>query len=152
MANATFAAGCFWGVEELFRQQPGILSTQVGYSGGYTINPTYEQVCTDTTGHAEAINIEYDPQQISYQKLLQIFFQNHNPTTLNYQGSDRGSQYRSVIFYHNDEQKSLALDYIQQLEKSKHFKQPIVTTVIAFNTFYRAEEYHQQYIKKRKGW
>jgi peptide-methionine (S)-S-oxide reductase len=147
--KATFAAGCFWGVEELFRNTPGVLSTQVGYTGGHTQNPTYKEVCTDRTGHAEAVEIEYDPERISYEELLEIFWANHDPTTLNRQGPDIGTQYRSAIFYHSPEQKAAAIASKQALEQSGRFRRPIVTEIVPAGPFYRAEEYHQQYLAKR---
>lgn len=146
---ATFAAGCFWGVEELFRTRKGVLKTTVGYMGGKKEHPTYEDVCSDTTGHAEAVQIEYDPSQISYEELLQIFWENHNPTTPNRQGPDVGSQYRSVIFYHTPEQKTRAQESKETLEKSGKYKTPIVTEILAAEPFYPAEDYHQQYLEKR---
>ncbi len=149
MAIATFGAGCFWGVEETFRTTPGVTNTAVGYSGGKTINPTYEQVCTDQTGHAEVVQVEYDPQQVQYQTLLRIFFSNHNPTQLNRQGPDEGSQYRSVIFYHSDEQKKEAETMKHALDASGSFHRPIVTAIEKAQKFFRAEEYHQQYLAKR---
>jgi peptide-methionine (S)-S-oxide reductase len=147
--KATFAAGCFWGVEELFRNTPGVLSTQVGYTGGHTDNPTYKEVCTDRTGHAEAVEIEYDPQRVSYEQLLEIFWANHDPTTLNRQGPDIGTQYRSAIFYHNPEQQAAAIASKRALEQSGRFHRPIVTEILPAGPFYRAEEYHQQYLAKR---
>ncbi len=147
--KATFAAGCFWGVEQLFRKTPGVISTRVGYIGGSTPNPTYQQVCTDKTGHAEAVEIIFDPDQISYAELLNIFWDNHNPTTLNRQGPDIGSQYRSVVFYHTPEQAETAKNIKNELEKSQRFMQPIVTQIVAAETFYPAEEYHQNYLNKR---
>lgn len=149
MAKATFAAGCFWGVEETFRQIKGVNSTAVGYTGGTTKNPSYKDVCTGTTGHAEAVEVEFDPAQVSYRELLAAFFQNHNPTTLNSQGPDFGTQYRSAIFYHDAEQEAAARESIAALEKAGIFKRPIVTEVKLAGTFYRAEEYHQQYLAKR---
>lgn len=149
MERATFAAGCFWGVEELFRQTPGVLNTKVGYTGGQVLNPTYEQVCEDETGHAEAVLVEYDPQQISYLKLLEIFWQNHNPTTLNRQGPNVGTQYRSAIFYHSEAQRQDAEQSRAQLEASKIYKNPIVTQILPAAPFFAAEEYHQQYLAKR---
>lgn len=147
--KATFAAGCFWGVEELFRTQPGVLSTQVGYTGGHTQDPTYKAVCSHQTGHAEAVSLIFDPEQISYQKLLALFFENHDPTTHHRQGPDVGSQYRSVIFYHTPSQKEEALKAIAELTQLKKFDHPIVTEVLPAVEFYPAEDYHQQYIKKR---
>lgn len=149
METATFAAGCFWGVEATFRQVPGVVSTAVGYMGGTLENPTYQDVCTDKTGHAEAVQITYDPSKTSYNDLLRVFWQNHDPTTPNRQGPDVGTQYRSVIFYHTPEQEALARASIEDLERSGAFKRPIVTEIVPASTFYRAEEYHQQYLEKR---
>jgi len=145
---ALFAAGCFWGVEAIFREAKGVVNTTVGYAGGKTKNPTYAEVCTDKTGHAEAVQVEFDPAVISYQELLDIFWNMHDPTTLNQQGPDVGSQYRSAIFYHNSEQKKLALDSKKKLEISKVFKDPITTEILPAGEFYPAEDYHQQYFKK----
>lgn len=147
--KATFAAGCFWGVEEAFRHIKGVTSTTVGYTGGTKENPTYKDVCTGTTGHAEAVEVEFDPAQVSYRELVAAFFQNHNPTTLNRQGPDVGAQYRSAIFYHDAEQEAEARDSIAALEKARIFNRPIVTEVKPAAPFYRAEEYHQQYLAKR---
>lgn len=149
MALATFGAGCFWGVEETFRQVPGVINTTVGYMGGTLENPTCEDVCTDRTGHAEVVQIEYNPEQVSYLDLLDIFWNNHNPTTLNRQGPDVGTQYRSVIFYHNEEQKKLAEASKEKMDKSGRWKNPIVTEITPASTFWRAEEYHQRYLQKR---
>jgi peptide-methionine (S)-S-oxide reductase len=149
MALATFGAGCFWGVEEVFRQIPGVKNTTVGYMGGTTENPTYEEVCTDQTGHAEVVQVEYDPEQVTYEDLLDVFWNNHNPTTLNRQGPDVGTQYRSVIFYHTDEQKQAAEASKKQLDQSGKWKDPIVTQIEPASTFWRAEEYHQRYLQKR---
>jgi len=149
MAKATFAAGCFWGVEEAFRKIKGVTSTTVGYTGGTTKNPSYKDVCTGRTGHAEAVEVEFDPAQVSYRELLAAFFQNHNPTTLNSQGPDFGTQYRSAIFVHDAEQEAEAREAIATLEKSHIFKRPIVTEIKPASDFYRAEEYHQQYLAKR---
>ena len=149
MGKATFGAGCFWGVEEAFRQTPGVTSTAVGYAGGTLNNPTYEQVCSGRTGHAEVVQVEFDPEQVSYEQLLQVFWENHNPTQLNRQGPDIGTQYRSAIFYHSPEHKAVAEQSKQQLEASGQFNRPIVTQIEAASTFYRAEEYHQQYLAKR---
>ncbi|PTX49623.1 peptide-methionine (S)-S-oxide reductase [Melghirimyces profundicolus] len=149
MARATFGAGCFWGVEELFRKVDGVTSTAVGYMGGTKENPTYEEVCTNRTGHAEVVDLEYDPSVVSYEELLQIFWDNHNPTTLNRQGPDIGSQYRSVIFYHTPEQKEIAEKSKKELEASGKWKDPIVTQIEPAGPFYRAEEYHQRYLQKR---
>ncbi|MEK0350073.1 MAG: peptide-methionine (S)-S-oxide reductase MsrA [Nitrosopumilus sp.] len=146
--KATFGAGCFWHVEDLLSKTKGVKSTKVGYVGGQLPNPTYEEVCTDKTGHAEAVEVEYDPNEISYEELLDVFWKNHNPTTLNRQGPDIGIQYRSVIFYHNDEQKEIAEKSKQTLEKSRQFENPIITEIVPTPTFYDAEEYHQKYFKK----
>ena len=149
MAMATFAAGYFWGVEATFRQLPGVLSTRVGYTGGRLENPTYKDVCTDTTGHAEAVEVEYDPAKISYDKLLEVFWENHDPTQLNRQGPDFGKQYRSAIFFHDDEQERAAKASKEALEKSRRFSKPIVTQIVPAEKFYEAEDYHQQYLEKR---
>jgi peptide-methionine (S)-S-oxide reductase len=147
--KATFGAGCFWGVEETFRQLPGVSSTAVGYAGGAKDNPTYEDVCSDATGHAEVVEVEFDPAEIAYTKLLDVFWSNHNPTTLNRQGPDVGTQYRSAIFYHSPEQKQQAEASRAALEKSGRFPRPIVTQIEPAPKFWRAEEYHQQYLRKR---
>ncbi len=149
MAKATFAAGCFWGVEATFRQLPGVTATRVGYIGGKTSNPTYKDVCTDATGHAEAVEVDYDPAKISYARLLETFWENHDPTQLNRQGPDWGTQYRSVIFYHTPEQEKEARASKEALEKSGRFRKPIVTQIVPDETFYEAEDYHQQYLEKR---
>jgi peptide-methionine (S)-S-oxide reductase len=146
--KATFAAGCFWGVEEAFRQLPGVVRTAVGYTGGHAPNPTYELVCSDRTGHAEAVEIEYDPAQVTYEDLLALFFKLHDPTTKNRQGPDVGSQYRSAIFYHSDEQRQAAEAAKFSLQASGKFHRPIVTQIVPATDFYRAEEYHQQYFAK----
>lgn len=146
--TATFAAGCFWGVEHKFSQIKGVLSTVVGYTGGQVKNPTYKLVCTNTTGHAEAVKITFDPSQVSYSELLDDFFAIHDPTQLNRQGPDIGTQYRSAIFYHSEEQKKDAEKAIEQLEKSERFWKPIVTEILPASEFNEAEEYHQQYIEK----
>lgn len=148
--KATFAAGCFWGVEELFRKVKGVSSTMVGYTGGAFENPTYEDVCSGTTGHAEAIQVEYDPSITSYEDLLMIFWSNHNPTTLNRQGPDVGEQYRSAVFYHTQEQESVAQKMKEKLqdEAMKRFGKEIVTEIKPVSTFYKAEEYHQKYLEK----
>ncbi len=148
---ATFAAGCFWGVEEAFRKVKGVKSTMVGYSGGKFENPAYEDVCSDKTGHAEALQIIYDPKEVSYERLLDIFWSIHNPTTKNRQGPDIGSQYRSMICYHTTEQEALAKKSKENLEKSGKFKNGIVTEIVPVSKFYRAEEYHQKYYQKRGG-
>jgi peptide-methionine (S)-S-oxide reductase len=147
--KATFGAGCFWGVEETFRKLKGVVSTAVGYAGGTKDNPSYEDVCTDETGHAEVVEVEFDPSQISYNQLLDIFWSNHNPTTLNRQGPDVGKQYRSVIFYQSSEQKATAESSKDELEKSRRFNRPIVTQIELAPKFWRAEEYHQRYLEKR---
>ena len=147
--KAIFAAGCFWGVEATFRQIKGVISTSVGYTGGKLENPTYEQVCTDKTGHAEAVEIIYDPQKVSYETLLDVFWENHNPTTLNRQGPDIGTQYRSAIFFQDEAQKKAAELSKEKLEKSGQYKSPIVTQIIPAAPYYRAEDYHQQYLEKR---
>src|SRR5438874_11106847 len=144
MAKATFAAGCFWGVEATFRQLPGVNSTRVGYTGGKLANPTYEDVCGDSTGHAEAVEVDYDPAKLSYEKLLEVFWENHDPTQLNRQGPDWGTQYRSAIFFHTDEQESEAKISKEQLEKSGRFKKPFVNQIVPEVTFYPAEDYYYQ--------
>jgi peptide-methionine (S)-S-oxide reductase len=149
MAKATFAAGCFWGVEEAFAHVPGVISTTVGYTGGTTKNATYKEVCTGKTGHAEAVEVEFDPEKVSYLQLLSVFFQNHNPTTLNRQGPDFGTQYRSAIFYHDANQENDARAAISTLQREKVFPRPIVTQVVPAVEFYRAEEYHQKYLEKQ---
>jgi peptide-methionine (S)-S-oxide reductase len=149
MAKATFAAGCFWGVEATFRQLPGVISTRVGYTGGNSPNPTYKEVCTDTTGHAEAVEIDYDPAKLSYDKLLEVFWENHDPTQLNRQGPDWGKQYRSAIFFHTPEQEAAAKASKEHLEKSRRFSKPIVTQIVPAVTFFEAEDYHQQYLEKK---
>ena len=147
--KATFGAGCFWGVEETFRTLPGVISTAVGYAGGTKDHPTYEDVCSDRTGHAEVVEVEFDPEAISYDKLLDVFWSNHNPTTLNRQGPDVGRQYRSVVFYHSPEQKAQAEAAKKALDRSGKFPRPIVTQIEPAPPFWRAEEYHQKYLQKR---
>ncbi len=147
---ATFAAGCFWGVEELFSKEDGVVSTRVGYSGGKIKKPTYRQVCGGDTGHAESVEITFDPQKISYEKLLNIFWENHDPTTVNRQGPDVGEQYRSVVFYHSEEQKETAERMKKKMEESKKFDRPIVTQIVPSEPFYAAEAYHQKYFKKQQ--
>ena len=147
--HATFGAGCFWGVEETFRKLPGVIETAVGYMGGTTERPTYEQVCSDRTGHAEVMQVTYDSEKISYEKLLEIFWNSHNPTTLNRQGPDVGTQYRSAIFYHTPQQKEIAEKSKEELEKSGKWKSPIVTEITSAQNFWKAEEYHQKYLMKR---
>jgi peptide-methionine (S)-S-oxide reductase len=149
MEKATFGAGCFWGVEATFRQVKGVTHTAVGYEGGTFPNPTYHDVCTDLTGHAEVVRVEYDPSQVSYDDLLNVFWENHDPTQMNRQGPDFGTQYRSVIFYHTPEQQAAAEASKERLERSGRYRKPIVTQIVPASTFYRAEEYHQQYLEKR---
>ncbi len=151
MAKATFGAGCFWGVEEEFRKVPGVLATAVGYAGGTTQSPTYQDVCSDATGHAEVVEVEYDPAKVSYDDLLEVFWSNHNPTQLNRQGPDVGTQYRSAIFFHSPEQEAAARASKARLEKSGRFSRPIVTEIAPAAPFWRAEEYHQRYFEKRGG-
>jgi len=148
-STAVFAAGCFWGVEETFRATPGVLATAVGYTGGLTEKPTYKEVCTDTTGHAEAVRVEYDPQKVGYGQLLQIFFANHDPTQVNRQGPDFGKQYRTGIFVRSEEQRALAQSVKDALQKSGRFVRPIVTEITPVAEFWMAEDYHQQYLAKR---
>ena len=149
MQKATFGAGCFWGVEAVFQQIKGVTSTAAGYSGGSFDNPTYKNVCTDKTGHAEVVQVKYDPAQVSYEQLLDVFWSNHDPTTRNQQGPDVGTQYRSVIFYHSPQQKEAALASKTKFEKSGKYKRPLVTEIVSASTFWRAEDYHQQYLEKR---
>jgi len=151
MAKATFGAGCFWGVEEDFRKVPGVTATAVGYSGGTVANPTYEDVCSDRTGHAEVVQVEYDPAKASYDSLLDVFWNGHNPTQLNRQGPDVGTQYRSVIFFHTPEQEAEPRASRERLAKSGKFARPIVTEISPAQPFWRAEEYHQRYFEKRGG-
>ena len=149
---ATFAAGCFWGVEEAFSKVNGVKSTMVGYTGGLFDNPTYRDVCTHKTGHAEAVQIEFDPNEVSYEDLLSVFWSVHNPTTKNRQGWDIGSQYRSLIAYHTPEQESLAKESKEKLENSGKFRgRRIVTEIVPASTFYKAEDYHQKYYQKKGG-
>lgn len=147
--KATFGAGCFWGVEATFRQVPGVTATAVGYAGGKTKNPTYKEVCTDETGHAEVVEVQYDPAQVSYDTLLNIFWENHDPTTKNRQGPDWGSQYRSAIFFHSPEQEAQAKASRDRLQASGKWSRPIVTEITPAPEFYKAEDYHQQYLEKR---
>ena len=147
--KATFGAGCFWGVEATFRQVPGVVSTAVGYLGGTLANPTYKDVCSGRTGHAEVVEVEYDPSRVSYDDLLAVFWENHDPTTLNRQGPDVGAQYRSAIFFHTPEQEAAARASKEERERSGSYRRPIVTEITPASTFYRAEEYHQQYLEKR---
>lgn len=148
LKKATFGAGCFWGVEALFRKVPGVVEAVSGYTGGTLPNPTYEDVCNSETGHAEAVEVTYDPEQVSYERLLEVFWNNHNPTTPNQQGVDVGSQYRSVIFYHDEEQKKLAEASKETMGQSGKWPRPIVTEIVPAQTFYKAEEYHQRYFEK----
>lgn len=145
MDTATLANGCFWCTEAIFQQLEGVLKVTSGYSGGHVVNPTYKEVCTGTTGHAECIQIVFDPSKISFDELLSVFWQTHDPTTLNKQGNDEGPQYRSAVFYHNEEQKAKALKYKEELSKSGAFDRPIVTEISPFTSFYAAENYHQDY-------
>ena len=149
MEKATFGAGCFWGVEATFRSIPGVVSTLVGYCGGKTDNPTYKDVCTDTTGHAEAVEITFDPAQLPYEQLLETFWKLHDPTTPNRQGPDVGSQYRSVIFFHSPAQEAAARAAKERLDKSGKFRNPVVTQIVPAAPFYKAEDYHQRYLEKR---
>jgi peptide-methionine (S)-S-oxide reductase len=146
---ADFAAGCFWGSEATFRKVPGVLATEVGFEGGTTTNPTYSDVCTDKTGHAETVRVTYDPTQVTYQQLLNIFFENHDPTTGDHQGPDYGTQYHSVIFYHDENQKELAEAEKARRDASGEYVGPIVTRILPAKNFYRAEEYHQDYFEKQ---
>lgn len=150
MEKATFAAGCFWGVEAMFRAVPGVISTRVGYTGGTLENPSYKDVCTDRTEHAEAVEIAYDPTRVSYDKLLDVFWKGHDPTMLNRQGPDIGTQYRSAVFYHNPEQEAAAHASKERLEKSGEYRRPIVTEIVPASQFWQAEDYHQQYLEKRE--
>jgi peptide-methionine (S)-S-oxide reductase len=147
--TATFAAGCFWGVEAAFRALPGVVDTRVGYTGGTTAAPTYEAVCTDRTGHAEAVQVTYDPARVSFDDLLAVFWENHDPTTMDRQGPDVGSQYRSAIFYQSPEQKTAAERSVAALQQGHRFARPIVTQIVPAEAFHPAEEYHQRYLEKR---
>ena len=146
---ATFGAGCFWGIEAAFRRMPGVVDAAVGYSGGHTPNPTYKDVCTDETGHAEVVQVTFDPAQLSYEQLLNTFWQIHDPTQVNRQGPDSGSQYRTAIFFHSPEQEAVAKKSKAALQASGKFRRPIATEITPAGTFYRAEEYHQKYLEKR---
>lgn len=146
--KATFAAGCFWGVEANFQKTPGVISTLVGYMGGEVQNPTYQMVCNEKTGHAEAVQVTYDPDVISYEALVRTFFDLHDPTSLDRQGPDVGKQYRSAIYYHNDRQKTIAEEVKEELNKSRKYRYPIITEITPAPEFYKAEEYHQQYYAK----
>jgi len=147
--RATFAAGCFWGVEAVFGQVDGVVSTRVGYTGGSQDNPSYEDVCTGVTGHTEAVEVDFDPSRVSYEELLQVFWDNHDPTTVNRQGPDVGTQYRSAIFFHMPEQEAAANAFKDRLQKSGTFKKEIVTEIVPASMFYLAEDYHQQYLEKQ---
>jgi peptide-methionine (S)-S-oxide reductase len=148
MEKATFGAGCFWGVEAAFRQVSGVVETAVGYTGGTKANPTYEQVCTGSTGHAEAVEVTYDPERVSYVDLLNVFWSNHNPTTKNRQGWDVGSQYRSAVFFHSPEQQAAAEASKEETQAGLHWPKKVVTEIEPASTFWRAEEYHQRYFEK----
>jgi peptide-methionine (S)-S-oxide reductase len=149
MEKATFGAGCFWGVEARFQQVPGVVETAVGYEGGSLENPSYKDVSTDQTGHAEVVELTFDPQKVSYAALLDLFFELHDPTQVNRQGPDWGAQYRTVIFFHSPEQEAAARETIARLEASQRYGKPIATQVVPAGTFWRAEEYHQKYLEKR---
>lgn len=149
--KATFGAGCFWGVEARFREHPGIVDAAVGYMGGHTENPTYEEVCSNTTGHAEVVEVDFDDSVVSYEQLLELFFDSHNPTTLNRQGPDVGRQYRSVIFVRGEQQEAAARAAVEKANRSGRWKDPVVTEIVPAETFWRAEEYHQQYLAKNGG-
>lgn len=151
MQKVAFGAGCFWGIEDVFRKINGVVSTQVGYMGGSLKNPTYHDVCTGRTGHAEVVEVTYDASQVSYEDLLSVFWRIHDPTQLNRQGPDIGTNYRSVIFYYNEEQKEAAEKSKENLSKSGRYRRPIVTEIVPSSTFWRAEEYHQQYYAKGSG-
>jgi peptide-methionine (S)-S-oxide reductase len=148
-SKATFGAGCFWGVEAAFRQIPGVISTAVGYLGGTMENPSYYDVCTGRTGHAEVVEVTYDPERVTYDDLLTVFWENHDPTTLNRQGPDVGTQYRSAIFYQDDAQKEAAIRSKDERDRSGRYRRPIVTEITPATEFYMAEDYHQQYLEKR---
>lgn len=149
LEEATFGAGCFWGVEEMFMNVPGVKETAAGYMGGTLKNPTYADVCSDMTGHAEVVQVKFDPNEVSYERLLEIFWSNHDPTTKDRQGPDKGTQYRSVIFCHNKKQEEIAEKSRAELEKSGRFREKIVTEIASASDFWRAEEYHQKYLMKR---
>ncbi len=150
MEEAIFGAGCFWGVEHKFGKVKGVIETEVGYTGGETKNPTYKDVCTNKTGHAEVVKVTYNPSIVSYEDLLEIFWDIHNPTTLNRQGWDIGTQYRSAVFYKNEEQRLSAIELKEKLDKSGKYKKPIVTEIVPSAEYYKAEEYHQKYHEKNK--
>jgi peptide-methionine (S)-S-oxide reductase len=149
LEKATFAAGCFWGVEAAFRQIPGVVATRVGYTGGHTDDPTYERVCSHTTGHAEAVEVTFDPERVSYEQLLDVFWTKHNPTTKNRQGLDIGDQYRSSIFFHSPEQQDAAERTKESQQAKLHWPKKIVTEIVPASEFHEAEDYHQQYMEKR---
>lgn len=149
MEKATFGAGCFWGVEARFQQLPGVVETAVGYEGGKLNDPSYKDVCTDRTGHAEVVEVTYDPEKVSYRALLDLFFELHDPTQVDRQGPDWGSQYRTVIFFHSPDQEATARETITRLDAAGRFKRPIATQVVPAQTFWRAEDYHQKYLEKR---
>ncbi|MBN2024431.1 MAG: peptide-methionine (S)-S-oxide reductase MsrA [Pirellulales bacterium] len=151
METATFAAGCFWGVEEMFRQMEGVVNTRVGYCGGDLADPTYEDVCTDGTGHAEAVQVEFDPAVVTFERLLDAFWRGHDPTTRNRQGADVGTQYRSAVFCHTPAQEATARATKERLDASGKYPAPIITEILPAGTFYPAEEYHQRYLEKRGG-
>lgn len=151
MESALLAGGCFWGMEDILRQIPGVIDTEVGYTGGKTSGPTYRDICQGDTGHAEAIRVDFDPAKLSYETLLEYFFRMHDPTTRNRQGNDFGSQYRSAIFYFNDEQKKTAEKVKQAVDKSGKWQRPVVTEITSAGSFYPAEDYHQDYLKKNPG-
>ena len=148
-SKATFGAGCFWGVEAAFRELDGVVDAAAGYEGGHMLNPTYQDVCTDRSGHVEVVEVEYDPSKISFDRLLNVFWDAHDPTQVDRQGPDFGTQYRSVVFFHTPEQEQVALASKEALEKSGRFRRPIATKIEPAQTFYRAEDYHQQYLAKR---
>ncbi len=148
MEKATFAAGCFWGVEVTFRNVEGVTDVRVGYTGGHADQPTYRQVCTGRTGHAEAVEVTYDPERVSYDQLLDVFWADHNPTTKDRQGPDIGTQYRSAIYFHTPEQEKAAIASKERLERERRYRKPIVTEIVPASTFWPAEEYHQQYLVK----
>jgi len=149
MEKTTFGAGCFWGIEYSFNKVPGVLEAPVGYSGGSLENPTYQQVCSGQTGHAEVVQVKFDPNKVSFQELLEVFWNIHDPTTLNRQGPDVGTQYRSAIFFHSQEQETLARKSVQNLTEQKRFSNPIVTEISPIDVFYLGEEYHQRYFEKQ---
>lgn len=150
METATFGAGCFWGIEAAFRRVPGVVATSVGYAGGSFKKPTYKDVCSGETGHAEVVQVEYDPSKVSYEELLDVFWKIHDPTTPNRQGPDVGTQYRSAIFFHNSAQEAAARASKEKLQSSGRFRKPVVTEIVPASEFYRAEEYHQRYFEKHR--